>query len=96
MMLKSGSIPGKDKEWFSSQRSDRLRGSCKPRVQLVPGAVLLRIKRPGYELDYVPPSRAENKNARSYTSTPPYVFMVLNLITHRDKFAFVYLSYVTK
>jgi hypothetical protein len=29
------------------------------------------VKRPGREADYSPPSRAEDKNAWSYTSTPP-------------------------
>jgi hypothetical protein len=33
------------------------------------------VKRPGREADHSPPSSAEVKNAWSYTSTSPYVFM---------------------
>jgi hypothetical protein len=43
---------------------------------------------PGREADHSPPSSAEVKNAWSYTSTPPYVFMALYLAKHRDNFNF--------
>jgi len=36
--------------------------------------------------DQTPPSAAEVRNACSYTSSPPYVFMTRNLIKHRDNF----------
>jgi len=39
------------------------------------GGVSLGIKQPGREADYLPPSSAEVKNAWSYLSLPPYVFM---------------------
>jgi hypothetical protein len=38
---------------------------------MVPGALSLVVKRSGREADHSPPSSAEVKNARSYTSTPP-------------------------
>jgi hypothetical protein len=40
-------------------------------------------KRLGREADHSPLSSAEIKNACSYTSIPPYVFMVLCLAKHR-------------
>jgi hypothetical protein len=46
------------------------------------------VKRPGGEADHSPPSRAEVKNARSYTSIPQYVFMAWYLVKHRDNFTF--------
>jgi hypothetical protein len=45
-------------------------GSTQPPIQWVPGA-----KRPGREACHSHPTSAEGKNARSYTSTPQYVFM---------------------
>jgi hypothetical protein len=42
------------------------------------------VKRPCREADHLPPSSAEVKNAWSYTSTPPYVFMMW----HRGNFTF--------
>jgi hypothetical protein len=38
----------------------------------------------GHEADHSPPSRAEIKNAWSYTSTPSYVSMMWYLIKQRD------------
>jgi hypothetical protein len=46
------------------------------------------VKRPGREADHSPPSIDEFKNALSYASSPPYVFMTWCLVTHRDKFTF--------
>jgi hypothetical protein len=42
-----------------------------PPIQWLPGALSLGVKRPGREADHSPPSGAEVKYARSYTSTPP-------------------------
>jgi hypothetical protein len=47
---------------------------------------------PNREADHSPPSSAEVKNAWSYTSAPPYVFMAQCLVEHRDNFTFI-LSY---
>jgi hypothetical protein len=43
-------------------------------------------KAAGREADHSPPSRAEVKNAWSYTSTPQNVFMAWCLAKHRDNF----------
>jgi hypothetical protein len=37
----------------------------------VPGALFLGVKQPGREVDHLPPSSVEVKNACNYTSTPP-------------------------
>jgi hypothetical protein len=46
-----------------------------PPIQCVPGALSLGVKRPGRAADHSSPSRAGDKNAWSYTSTPQHVFM---------------------
>jgi hypothetical protein len=48
------------------------------------------IKQPGSEADHSPPCSGVAKNAQSYTSSPPYVFTVWYLTSHRDKFTFIY------
>jgi hypothetical protein len=50
---------------------ERLWGPTQPPLQWVPGALSLGVKRPECEADHSPPSSAEVKNVRSYTSTPP-------------------------
>jgi hypothetical protein len=60
-------------------------------IQWVPGALPLGVKRPGHETDHSPPSRADVKNAWSYTSTYPIRFHGVVLISekkHRDSFTF--------
>jgi hypothetical protein len=59
-----------------------------PPIQWV--AFSLGVKRPGRETDHVSPSSAEVKNARSYASTPQYVFMARCLVKCRDKFTFTF------
>jgi hypothetical protein len=44
------------------------------------GFFLLGVKRPRREADHSPPSSTEVKNAWSYTSNPPYVFMAWCLV----------------
>jgi len=46
-------------------------GPIQPPIQWVPGALSLRMKRPGREADHSPPSIVEVENAWSYTSTSP-------------------------
>jgi len=46
-------------------------GPTQPPTQQVAGALPLRVKRLGREANQPPPSSAEDKNAWSYTSTPP-------------------------
>jgi len=49
------------------------------------GGIFLGNKEAEAETDLSHPS-AEAKNARSYASTHPYVFMTWHLVKHRDKF----------
>jgi len=66
-------------EFFSPLRSDQ------PSIQLVPGgAPSLGVKRPVRKADHSPPSSAEVKNTRSYTSSTAYSLMVWCLVKHRD------------
>jgi hypothetical protein len=55
-----------------------LLGLTQPPIQWVPGA-----KRSGREADHSLPSSAEVKNAMSYTSTSPSVFMSWSLVMYR-------------
>lgn len=59
---------GGSKRFFSSTK--RLEPK-QPPIQRVTGVRLLKVKRPGREFDHQPSSSAEDKNERSYTSTPP-------------------------
>jgi hypothetical protein len=58
-------------------------GSTQPPIQWLPGTFSLEVKRPGYKADH-----SEVKNARSYTSTPPYVMMARCLIRRMDNCIF--------
>jgi len=49
--------------------------STKPSIQWVRGAIFLGVKGPGREANHSPPFSVEFKNAWSYTSTIPYVFI---------------------
>jgi hypothetical protein len=72
-----GSISGKGMDFFSSPpRLDRL---CSPQCEkwaLSPG-----VERPGRELYHSYPSKADVKNVWSYTSTPPYVFKAVFILS---------------
>jgi hypothetical protein len=61
-------------------------GPTQPPIQWVPGALSLGVKGTGREDNHLHPSRAEVKNAWSYTSVSPYVFMAWYIGKHRDKF----------
>jgi hypothetical protein len=65
-------------------------GPTQPPIQWVPGTLFLGVKRPGRAADHSPPSTAEIKNAWSYTSSPPYVFMAWCLVKHRDSFTLLF------
>jgi hypothetical protein len=64
--------------------------ATQPPIQWVPVVLSLGVKRAGYEADRSPPSSAEVKNACSYTSTIPYVFVEC-LVKHRNNFTFTFL-----
>jgi hypothetical protein len=46
-------------------------GPIQPTIKWITGALSPGVKRPDRESNHSPPSRAEVKNAWSYTSTPP-------------------------
>jgi hypothetical protein len=50
-------------------------GPTQSPIQWGPSAVTPGVNRPGREDDHSPPSSAELKNERSYTSSPQYVFI---------------------
>jgi hypothetical protein len=72
-----GSIHARGTDFFSSPlhlfttSSRTALRPTQPPIQWVPGALSLRVKRPGCEAEHSPPSSAEVKNAWSYTSIPP-------------------------
>jgi hypothetical protein len=61
---------------FTTAASRPALGPTQPPIQWVAGILSLGLKRPHRETHHSPPSSAEVKNAWSYTSTPPYTFMV--------------------
>jgi hypothetical protein len=58
-------------------------GPIQPLVQLILGALFRWIKRLGSRADHSPLSLAQVKNNWSYTSTPPYFFMVWYSVMYR-------------
>jgi len=69
-----GSIPYRSNDGIflsSPTASKPALGPTQPPIQWVPGPISLRIKRPGNEADHSSPPSAEDRNAWSYTSTPP-------------------------
>jgi hypothetical protein len=65
-------------------------GSSQPPTQTVPVTLSPGVKRPRREGDQSPPASAEVKKMWIYTSTPPYAFMALCSIKHRNNFTFYY------
>jgi hypothetical protein len=59
-------------------------GPTHPPFKRIPGALSSERKRLGLKDDHFPPSGTEIKNAWSYTSTPPSVYMAWYLIKHGD------------
>jgi hypothetical protein len=80
--------------WFFPRKGQRMflfttaprpaLGQTQPPNQNVKGALSLKVKRPGREADHSPVVNADIKNAWSYFSTPPYVFMSWYLVKYRD------------
>jgi hypothetical protein len=69
-------------------------GPTQPPVQWVTGALSLWVKRPGHEADHSPPSRAEIKNAWSYTSPPQYALMESCPVKKSQGQLYLYITYV--
>jgi hypothetical protein len=61
-------------------------GPTQPPIEWVPGALSMRVKRPGREADHSSPPSAEVNNAWSYVSSPQYVFMAWCFVKRRDNF----------
>jgi hypothetical protein len=61
---------GLDFTFFATSSNPALE-STQPTIQGLPGALSLRIKRPGSEADHSPPYSAQVKNGWSYASIPP-------------------------
>jgi hypothetical protein len=57
--------------WVTAGAGNFFLHLVQPPIQWVPGALSLRVERPGCEADHSPPPSAEVKNAWSSTSTPP-------------------------
>jgi hypothetical protein len=72
--------------WLLFKASRLAPGHTQPHIQWVPGFLSPRLKQPARQADHSHLSSAEIKNAWSYTSTPPYVFVVWDIVKHRDKF----------
>jgi hypothetical protein len=64
--------------------------ATQPPIQWIPGPLSPGVNRPGR--DHLLPSSAELKNAWSYTSTVPYIFMACCLFKARD-FTWPYLNF---
>jgi hypothetical protein len=71
----SDSSPGTVKNFLFSKSSRPALGFTQPPIQWVPGALSPGVKRPRREADHSPPTSAEVKKMRIYTSTPPHAFM---------------------
>jgi hypothetical protein len=65
-----GSIPGRDRQFFSSPPRPN-----QPPIPWAQRALSLGLNLPGRQADRSPPTGADVKNARGYTSTPLYIFM---------------------
>jgi hypothetical protein len=85
--LRFGSWYGQ--RYFSSPpHSDHLQGL--PSILSCGYQGLFPLKQRWHSIYYLPPSSAKVKNARSYTSTIWYVFVVWCLIKHRNNFPFTF------
>jgi hypothetical protein len=71
--------------FYSSPRRPVLLGPTQPPIRLVPRALSPGAERQECEADHSSPTTAEIQNTRINTSTPPYVFMVLCLISSMFK-----------
>jgi hypothetical protein len=67
---------GRVKNFLFSTSSRPALGSTQPPIQWVPGTLSPGLKRPGREADHSPRASAEIKKIWTYTSSPPYAFIV--------------------
>jgi len=57
-----------------------------PLMQQSPRAISAEVKRAGREADHIISTSVEGKNAWSYTTIPPYYFMVWCSVKHKENF----------
>jgi hypothetical protein len=84
-------VPVGSRIFFSTSSRPAL-GPTQPPIQWVPKTLSPGVKRTGCEADHSPPTSAERKNTWTYTSTPPYAFMVYCLISYAQGQLYLYLS----
>jgi hypothetical protein len=82
--------------FFFSTASSRTLGPSKPHIYWIWGPRFQGIKLLGTKTDRSPSYNAEAKNMWSYTSTCPYIFMTRYIIKHRNNFALILTSYLTR
>jgi len=77
-----GAVLSRGRDFFLLTASRPALGPTQTPIIGVVGALSPRVKQPGREANHSSPSSAENSNAWSYASTPPYVFVAwcLNVI----------------
>jgi hypothetical protein len=75
------SSPSRAQNFLFSTSSRRSLGSTQPPIQWVPGTLSPGVKWQGREADHSSPANAEVNKMWIYTSTPPYAFMALCLIS---------------
>jgi hypothetical protein len=68
-------VPVGSRIFTSPCRPNRLWGPPPTSYPMGTGGSFPGVKRPGREPDHSPPTSAEVKKTRIYTSTPPYAFM---------------------
>jgi hypothetical protein len=68
--------PNRVKNFLFPSSSRAVLGPTQPPIQWVPGAISPGVKWPEREANHSPPTSAEVKKMRIYTSTPSYAFMV--------------------
>jgi hypothetical protein len=78
-----GSIPSRS-TLFLFYAPRRLQGLTQPPIQCISDTFILGVKRRGVKLTIH--LRVVQKNAWSYTFTPPYILSTWCLIKHRDNF----------
>jgi len=77
---------------FTTMPKSALGPTCPP-VQCVPGVLMLGLKLLAHQANYCPIFSDEVKNACSYTSSLPYIFMMWCFIKHRIFLHGILLSY---
>jgi len=89
---RSGFESRRGRDFFLLHRVQTGSGAYTASYPMDTGGLSMGVKRPGRESNSSPQSSAKCKNAWSYTSTFPYVFMTWCLVKHRNSFIFTFFS----